>query len=173
MVNCCTDAAGIEQGALTVSYFTGKPGGGATSKEFVDNFMSSSLAPAIFGSMVRFSLRSVSKRIRVSTNWDWSGWDGGDGAVFFLLGLVENFFGLAPEHSECPCCSKKPVLLSMSSEKRNSKEDLDFAVDCLVDRGTIKGPFGNDCEETSTQDAKMIKESPQMTFGTSGDKLTQ
>ena len=61
----------------------------------------------------------------------------------------------------------------MSSEKRNFEEDLDFAVDCLVDRSMIKGPCGKDCEETSTQDAKMIKERPQMTFGMSGDKLTQ
>ena len=63
MVNCCTEVAGIEEGAITVSYCTGKTGGGATSEEFADNFMSSSLASAIFSSMARFSLQSVSKRI--------------------------------------------------------------------------------------------------------------
>ena len=142
MVNCCTGAAGVEQGAITVSNFTGKTGGGVTSEEFVDNLVSSSLASAILSSMARFSLRRVSKRMRFSTGADWSGWDGGDGALSFFLGLVEDFFGLAPEGSECSCSSKSAVRFSMSSGKRNSEDDLDFAVDCLVDRGIIEGHIG-------------------------------
>ena len=136
MVNCCTGAAGVEHGAITLSNFTGDTRGGATSEEFVDNFVSSSLASAIFSSVARFSLRSVSKRMR------WSGWDGGDGALSFFLDLVEDFFGLAPEGSECSCSSNNAVRFAMSSGKRKSEEDLDFAVDCLVDRGMIKGRGG-------------------------------
>ena len=139
MVNCCTGAAGVEQGAITVSNFTGKTGGGATREEFADNFLSSSLASAIFSSVARFSLLRVSKRMRFSTKVDWSGWDRGDGALSFFLDLVEDFFGLVPEGSECSCSSQSTVRFSMSSGKRNSKEDLDFAVDSLVHRGIIKG----------------------------------
>ena len=142
MVNCCTGAAGVEQGVITLCNFTGETGGGATSEEFADNFVSSSLASAIFSSVARFSLRRVSKRMRFSTDADWSGCAGGVGALSFFLDLVEDFFGLAPEGSECSCSSKNAVRFSMSSGKRNSEEDLDFAVDCLVDRGMIKGRGG-------------------------------
>ena len=142
MVNCCTGAAGVEHGAITLSNLKGETEGGATSEEFVDNFVSSSLASAIFSSVARFSLRRVSRRMRFSTDADWSGWDGGDGALSFFLDLVEDFFGLAPEGSECSCSSKNAVRFSMSSGKRNSEEDLDFAVDCLVVRGMIKGRGG-------------------------------
>ena len=52
----------------------------------------------------------------------------------------------------------------MSSGKRNFQEVLDFAVDCLVDSGMIKGRGGKDCKETSTQNAKKINERLQLIF---------
>lgn len=54
MVNCCTGAAGFEQGAIIVCNFTGETGGGVTSEEFADNFMCSNLASASFSSVARF-----------------------------------------------------------------------------------------------------------------------
>ena len=167
MVNCCTGVVGVEQGAITVFNFTGETGGGAKS---ADNFMSSSLASTIFNSVPRVSSWRLSKRMRFSTDADWSGWDGGDGALSFFLDLVEDFFSLVPEGSECSCSSKYAVRFSMSSGKRNSEEYLDFTLDCVVDRGMIKGAV-EDCGETSTRDAKTNNERPQMTFGTSGDQV--
>ena len=94
-----------------------------------DNFASSSLASAIFNSVLKFSLRSVSKRIRFSTEAEGSGWLRVDGALSLedFLDLV--FFGLAPDS----CSSKRADKLSMSSENRKSEEALVFALDGRVD----------------------------------------
>lgn len=64
------------------------------------------------------------------------------GVLFFFLGLVEDFFGLAFKGSECFCFFKNVVRFSMFFEKRIFEDDLDFVVDCLVDRGIIEGRIG-------------------------------
>ena len=129
---------------MTVSNFNGETGGGAaaTGDALADNFTSSSLASAIFNSVLKFSLRSVSKRIRFSTEEEGSGWFGFDGALSLkdFLDLVV-FFGLASEGLRDSCSSKRVDKFLMSSENRKSEEALVFALDGRVD-GTIKRRSG-------------------------------